>query len=41
MRKLVLTLGAKRDEIDLIKDLKEIETRIGELEHEATEQLSP
>lgn len=41
MRKLVLILGARRDEIDLAKDLKEIETRIDELEHEATEQLSP
>jgi hypothetical protein len=40
MRKLVLILGARRDEIDLAKDLKEIERRIDELEHEATEQLS-
>jgi hypothetical protein len=40
MRKLVLILGARRDEIDLANDLKEIETRIDELEHEATEQLS-
>ena len=41
MRKLVLILGARRDEIDLAEDLKEIETRIDELEHEAIEQLSP
>ena len=40
MRKLVLILGAKREEIDLAKDLKEIDTRVDELEHEATEQLS-
>ncbi len=39
MRKLVLILGARRDEIDLAKDLKEIEMRIDELEREATEQL--
>ena len=41
MRKLVLILGASRDEIDLAKDLKEIEMRIDELEREATKQLSP
>jgi hypothetical protein len=41
MRKLVLILGAKREEIDLAKDLQEIETRVDELEHEAAEQLSP
>lgn len=40
MRKLVLILGARRDEIDLAKDLKEIEIRIDELEREATKQLS-
>jgi hypothetical protein len=40
MRKLVLILGARRDEIDLAKDLKEIEMRIDELEREATKQLS-
>jgi hypothetical protein len=41
MRKLVLILGARRDEIDLAKDLKEIEMRIDELESEATKRLSP
>jgi hypothetical protein len=41
VRKLVLILGARRDEIDLAKDLKEIEMRIDELESEAIKRLSP
>jgi hypothetical protein len=41
LQKLVLVLGAKREEIDLAKDLEEIEARVDELEHQATEQLAP
>jgi hypothetical protein len=41
LQKLVLVLGARREEIDLAKDLEEIEARVDELEHQATEQLSP
>lgn len=41
LQKLVLVLGARREEIDLSKDLKEIEGRVDELQHQATEQLSP
>ena len=41
LHKLVLVLGARREEIDLTKDLKEIEARLDELEHQATEQLAP
>ena len=37
VQKLVLVLGGRRDEIDLASDLKEIETRIDELEQVATE----
>jgi len=41
MQKLVLILGTRREEIDLAKDLEQIEARVDELEHQATEQLSP
>jgi hypothetical protein len=41
LQKLVLVLGARREEIDLAKDLEEIEARVDELEHQVTEQLSP
>jgi hypothetical protein len=41
LQKLVLVLGARREEIDLAKDLEEIEARVDELEHQATKQLSP
>jgi hypothetical protein len=41
LQRLVLVLGARREEIDLAGDLKEIETRLAELEHQAIEQLSP
>lgn len=41
LQKLVLVLGARREEIDLAKDLEEIEARVDELEHQATEQVSP
>lgn len=41
LQKLVLVLGARREEIDLAKDLREIEARLDELEHHATEQLAP
>jgi hypothetical protein len=41
LQKLVLVLGARREEIDLAKDLEEIEARVDELEHEVTKQLSP
>jgi hypothetical protein len=40
LQKLVLVLGAKREEINLARDLKEIEARVDELRHQATEQLS-
>jgi hypothetical protein len=41
LQKLVLVLGARREEIDLAQDLEEIEARLDELEHQATEQLLP
>jgi hypothetical protein len=40
LHKLVLVLGARRKEIDLTKDLEEIETRVDELEHQAIKQVS-
>lgn len=40
MRKLVLILGVRRGEIDLDKDLVEIETHVEEFEHEAIEQAT-
>lgn len=41
LQKLVLVLGARREEIDLARDLKEIEGRLDELQDQATEELSP
>ena len=41
LQRLVLVLGARREEIDLAKDLKEIEARLDELQHQAAEKLSP
>lgn len=41
LQRLVLVLGARREEIDLARDLKEIEARLDELQHQATEKLSP
>ena len=41
LQRLVLVLGARREEIDLARDLKEIEARLDELQHQATEELSP
>jgi hypothetical protein len=40
LQKLVLVLGARREEIDLARDLKEIEARLDELQREATEKTS-
>jgi hypothetical protein len=41
LQRLVLVLGARREEIDLARDLEEIEGRLDELQHQATEKLSP
>jgi hypothetical protein len=41
LQRLVLVLGARREEIDLARDLKEIEARLDELQHLATEKLPP
>jgi hypothetical protein len=41
LQRLVLVLGARREEIDLARDLKEIEARLDELQHQATQKLSP
>ncbi len=41
LQRLVLVLGARREEIDLARDLKEIEARLDEIQGQATEQLSP
>ncbi len=41
LQRLVLVLGARREEIDLASDLKEIEARLDELQHQATRELSP
>jgi hypothetical protein len=41
LQRLVLVLGARREEIDLASDLKEIEARLDELQHQATEKVSP
>ena len=41
LQRLVLVLGARREEIDLASDLKEIEARLDELQHQATQELSP
>ena len=41
LQRLVLVLGARREEIDLARDLKEIEARLDELQDQATEELSP
>jgi hypothetical protein len=40
LQKLVLVLGAKREEISLARDLEGIEARVDEFQHQATEQLS-
>jgi hypothetical protein len=41
LQRLVLVLGARREEIDLARDLKEIEARLDEIQHQAIEKLSP
>jgi hypothetical protein len=41
LQRLVLVLGARREEINLARDLKEIEARLDELQHQATEKLPP
>jgi hypothetical protein len=41
LQRLVLVLGARREEIDLARDLKEIEARLDELQHQTSEKLSP
>jgi hypothetical protein len=41
LQKLVLVLEARREEIDLARDLKEIEARLDDLQHQATEKLPP
>jgi hypothetical protein len=41
LQRLVLVLGARREEIDLTRDLKEIDARLDDLQHQATEKLSP
>lgn len=41
LQRLVLVLGARREEIDLARDLKEIEARLDDLQHQATEKLPP
>jgi hypothetical protein len=41
LQRLVLVLGARREEIDLARDLEEIEGRLDEFQHQATENLSP
>jgi hypothetical protein len=41
LQKLVLVLEARREEIDLSRDLKEIEARLDDLQHQATEKLPP
>lgn len=41
LQRLVLVLGARREEIDLARDLKEIEACLDDLQHQATEKLPP
>lgn len=41
LQRLVLVLEARREEIDLARDLKEIEARLDDLQHQATEKLAP
>jgi hypothetical protein len=41
LQRLVLVLGARREEIDLARDLENIEERLDELHRQATEKLSP
>ena len=41
LQRLVLVLGARREEIDLARDLREIEARLDEIQGQVTEQLSP
>ena len=41
LQRLVLVLEARREEIDLARDLKEIEARLDDLQHQATEKLPP
>jgi hypothetical protein len=41
LQRLVLVLEARREEIDLALDLKEIEARLDEIQQQATEKLSP
>lgn len=41
LQKLALVLGARREEIDLARDLEDIEGRLDELHHQVTEKLSP
>jgi hypothetical protein len=41
LQRLVVVLGARREEIDLARDLKEIEARLDEIQHQAIEKLSP
>jgi len=40
LRKLILVLGARRDEIDLDRDLDDIERQIDELEQEAMDLIA-
>jgi len=41
LQKLVLVLEARREEIDLSRDLKEIEARLDDLQDQATAKLPP
>jgi len=41
LQRLVLVLGARREEIDLARDLKEIEARLDDLQDQATAKLPP